>query len=196
MNPYPKILLQLIAYFQKLPGVGKKTAERYAFSILKWSTQEHCALGNILNSIDTELSFCPDCNALKENLCPYCIPTRKQTGKLCLVSSMKDLYKIEQTKIFNGLYYILPNLLSPSNGYHADHFPLNSIKNHIEKNNITEITLVLDNTVEGDATTLYLREQLKNIPIYKLASGLPLGSPLEYIDQGTLQQALAEKKPV
>ncbi len=193
---YPKTLEKLIMHLKKLPGVGQKTAERYAFELLTWDEAEITPLGNLLLSLKETFNKCAECNALCENNnCRFCNSPQRNQNTLCIVSSQKDLYALEQSNFFTGLYHIIPNTLSPLDQLEIDTAVINAIKERISYRNIKEIILAFDSTVEGDATTLYISQELKalDLSITKPTHGLPLGSSLDFVDKATLHRAFSSR---
>jgi recombination protein RecR len=194
MTKFPVPIQKLIAQLRKLPGVGSKTAERYAFHLLAWPSHALCLFTQTLDSIQKEISFCPDCFCLKGELpCEFCNEATRNTTILCIVSCAKDIYPIEETRTFKGLYHVIGGLYSPMQGKSKDTINIQKIKERVLKHQITDIILAFDSTIEGDATALLLKEEMKdwNVCISRLASGIPLGSALEYVDAGTLARAFA-----
>lgn len=191
MSKYPSALLSLIAYLKKLPGVGTKTAERFAFQLLNWPESQLNDFANHIQKIKITIRHCPECHCLMEGVgCEFCDTTKRDTHILCIISSPKDLYQIEETRAYRGLYHVLGGLLSPLEGRGHEYLRLESLKLRILTLNIKEIVIALDSTLEGDATALYLKDQLRGVAISRLAFGLPLGSSLDFVDGGTLARAL------
>lgn len=192
MLKLPPPLQKLIAQLRKLPGVGAKTAERYAFQLLEWETPSIHLLSETIQSLHKEISTCPSCNCLKGiTPCEFCSSETRETHILCIVSCVKDVYPIEETRAFKGLYHVVEGLFSPLQGNTAEKINLTKIKNRIESLKIKDVILALDSTLEGDATALFLKEELKhwNVSISRLAFGIPMGSSFEYVDSGTLARA-------
>lgn len=191
---FPKDLLTIIAHLKKLPGVGEKTAERFVFQMLKWRDQDLKDLSKILFSIKENVIPCSICGCLftKDTTCSYCDLEKRDPHKLCIVSSPKEVYAIETTSAYNGLYHVLDKLLSPFDGYGIEVLKLDALHKRLTDHPIKEVIIALDSTLEGDATALFLKKQLDTLKINatRLAFGLPVGSSLEYIDGGTLKQAL------
>ncbi|MBM3195317.1 MAG: recombination protein RecR [Chlamydiae bacterium] len=190
---YPEPILNLVAHLQKLPGIGRKTAEKFAFHLLDW---EKVQLDNlayaILNSKD-KLHRCDTCNGLHDkSVCPFCDADARASQTLCIVSSPKHIYAIESTHLFEGVYHVLSRLISPIENRYVEEEELKKIKDRIVDRKIEEVIIALDATLEGDATALFLRQQLKELPvsISRLAHGLPIGGSLEYVDEETLHLAL------
>lgn len=192
MAKFPSPIQKLIMQLKKLPGVGAKTAERYVFEMLSWDAEVLSNLSESLKSVQKQIQPCPSCSCLKSDAeCEFCDPFKRDPTCLCIVSSPKDIYPIEETRIFKGMYHVLGGMLSPLHGYNAERFDIIKIKNRIDALGVTDIVLALDSTLEGDATSLFLKEELSscNVRISRLAFGIPLGSSLEYVDPGTLTRA-------
>lgn len=190
---YPKDLIKLITYFKKLSGVGSKTAQRFSFELIKWKEYELNDLAETLKNLKKNIRPCVDCGCLiSEEICYFCNSNLRDKTKICIVSSFKDVCLIESTKSFNGLYHIIDSLISPIDGKEIDSQNLEKLKKRIETCKIKEVIIALDSTIEGDATSLFLKEELSHftINISRLAFGLPMGTSLDYIDGGTLTQAL------
>jgi recombination protein RecR len=196
---YPKALNTLISNLQKLPGVGKKTAERYCFDLISWSPEDTENFAYHLSVLKKKITSCKTCNALMdmedEKSCKYCDPDKRDPKHLCILSSQKDLFSIEGTHMYLGMYHILDGLLSPTNNFSPKDLHLEALKSRIQRLGIKEIILALDSTLEGDATSLFLKKELegKDVRISRLALGMPIGSCLDFIDEGTLSKALSER---
>ncbi len=192
MAHYPNELLTLIALFKKFPGIGTKTAERFAFQLLNWPPEQLQQFANKIYGIKEKVVSCSDCGCLKgiEN-CSFCDLTRDQKI-ICLVSFPKDVYAIEATRSYKGLYHVINGLLSPLRSHFAEQLDLTRLKKRLEILQPSEAIIALDSTVEGDATALYLKQELDKwgIQASRLAFGLPMGSCLDYVDYGTLERAL------
>lgn len=197
MIKLPNDLLSLAAYLKKLPGVGAKTAERFAFEFLAWPKEELETLGEILKEIRDKIPPCPICGCLTDrNDCPFCGETNRDSSQLCLISSPRDAFAIEATRSYRGLYHVIEHLLSPLDGRHASTLRLDRIEERIAKCAIRETIIAFDSTLEGDTTALYLKKCLSRpeLKVTRLALGLPVGSSLEYIDGGTLTRAFAGRQ--
>lgn len=190
---YPTALEQLVRIFSKLPGVGRRTAERYAFDVLlRWKTSEVSDLNTALSNIKQTITICPLCGVFTEGVeCPICHDTTRRKDLLCVVGSPREVYALENTKEFRGQYHVLSGLLSPLDGRGEEILGLKKLIARIEEMHIKEIVLALDSTLEGDATSLFLKQKLEEWPVTvsRLAFGIPLGSSLEYVDGGTLARA-------
>lgn len=194
---YPPLLQQLIASFKQLPGVGSKTAERFAFHLLTWPDHLLADFSKTVADLKIQIRTCPECHCLmSQETCDWCDLKRRDPSLLCIISSPKDAYAIEETHTYKGLYHVLGGLLSPLDGRSADKLQLPQLLQRIARLEIREVIMALDSTLEGDATALYLKEQLSQlgIPVSRLALGLPMGSPLEYVDGGTLSRAFTGRQ--
>ena len=197
MVKYPSHLLTLIAHLKKLPGVGKRTAERFAFQLLKWEESDLDAFSNAIQTIQHHIDYCETCGCMMEKaFCLFCNSTKRDPSLLCIVAHAKDVFSFEETGQFQGLYHVLGTLLSPLDGKVPEDLNLPKLVKHIQTCGIKEVVIALDSTLEGDATALFLKDQLKSleIKVSRLAFGLPLGSSLDFIDEGTLCQALAGRQ--
>lgn len=194
---YPDYLLKLIAVLKKLPGVGNKSAERFAFQLIDWPPEKLEEMGQVILGIKQHLKHCQECGALIGNeACAFCKEGARNPKVLCIIASSKDLFAIEETREYQGLYHVLGGLLSPLHGQSVSSMILNKIKERVERLGVEEIVIALDSTLEGDATALFLKKELSFLPIKvsRLALGLPMGSSLDFIDGGTLGRALAYRR--
>lgn len=189
---YPLHLLKLIDVLKKLPGVGSKSAERFAFDILTWPEDSLQQMAEIVRTTATELRHCTQCGCLigMEN-CPFCDSIRHNPQAICVVAMPRDVFAIEGTREYHGLFHVLGALLSPMEGIGHEQLKIERLLNRIAMHSIKEVVIALDSTLEGDATALYLKQQLDplNVKISRLAFGLPMGSSLDYVDGGTLARA-------
>ncbi len=196
---YPKALTTLISNLQKLPGVGAKTAERYGFDLISWSKGDLEIFSRHLFDLKNKIGTCDICHALldksEEKPCVYCDEEKRDKTHLCILSSQKDLFSVEATHMFLGMYHILDGLLSPANNFSSKNLHLDALKARIKELGVREIILALDSTLEGDATSLFLKKELEGfgVKISRLALGMPIGSCLDFIDEGTLSKALSER---
>lgn len=193
---YPLHLRKVIEVLKRLPGVGNKSAERFAFQLLNWKPEHLEEISTLLQDIPLKLKHCVECGCLiGEEACPFCDESRRNSGTLCIISSTRDVFAIEETREYKGLYHVLGGLLSPMEGFGPDKLNLNRLKHRIKTLSIREVVIALDSTLEGDATSLYIKRELDalGVPISRLAFGLPMGSSLDYVDGGTLARALSAR---
>ena len=198
MTRYPSHLLKLIDALRKLPGVGYKSAERFAFEMLNWPKEHLSHLADAISTVPGKLTHCQECGCLIDSqiACPFCHSHRAHDHTLCVVGTSREVFAIEETREYKGLYHVLGGLLSPKNGFGAKELKLDKLIKRIKDLQIKEVIIALDSTVEGDATSLYLRQELEplNIQITRLAFGLPMGSALGYVDGGTLARAFSGRR--
>ncbi len=191
MMKYPSYINQLIDSLRALPGVGGKTAERFAFQMLTWNEGELQELARVIGGLSEAIAHCPTCGCLMERECPYCDNKKRVGNILCVVSSPKDVFAIEATGEYRGFYHVLDGLLSPLEGRGAEVLRLDRLVKRLDQ--MEEAIIALDSTVDGDATALYLKNELEqhSIRVSRLAFGLPMGSPIDYVDGGTLARAFS-----
>lgn len=198
MIKYPKAILTLIAHFKKFPGVGNKTAERFVFQLIKWQRSEIESFANSLKGLFDNISNCPQCGCFIEKSCPFCDSQKRNEESICIIASSKDAYSIEETNSYIGLYHVIENLISPLDGFNIDEKNISRLENRIREKKVKEVIIALDSTLEGDATSLFLKNRLKklNVEISRIAFGIPIGSSLEYIDGGTLTKAFLGRQKI
>jgi len=188
---YPEQLLKLIALFKKFPGIGTRSAERFAFALLDWPDAKIQEMAQLLSQTHEKIQNCSDCGALIEKLpCHFC--TNRENTVLCIVRSPKDIFLIEETREYRGLYHVIGQLLSPILNQAPEPACIQRLKDRLASFGTKEVIVALDSTLEGDATALYLKRELRSldVSVSKLALGLPMGSSLDFIDGGTLGRAL------
>lgn len=191
---YPSHLLKVIDSLRRLPGVGTKSAERFAFQMLTWDPYQLEEMSQVIREIKEKIHQCAECGCLcEENQCTFCKEGRETQKTLCIIASPRDAFAIETTGEFRGLYHVLGSLLSPMEGIGPEKLNLPHLKNRIANHKIQELVIALDSTLEGDATALYLKQELEimGLNISRLAFGLPMGSSLDYVDGGTLARAFS-----
>ena len=191
MALYPKSANALIEQLSKLPGVGRKTAQRLAFYILKSDIEDIKNLSESITNIKKNIIFCDCCGAMTENtICEICTDSDREDSVICVVEEPKDIYAFEKTNSFKGRYHVLGGVLSPLDGVGPDDLNLKSLYERVERG--MEIILAANPSIEGDTTSLYLAKMLENLgaKVTRLARGLPVGSDLEYMDELTLARAM------
>jgi recombination protein RecR len=191
---YPDHLLKIIQVLRRLPGVGHKSAERFAFHLLTWTDEQLRELGTVVSATKEKLQQCQECGCLiGSEGCFFCHSSQRDTQVMCVIASSRDVFAIEETDEYHGLYHVLDGLLSPLNRRGPEHLSLPKLKQRIITLQVKELVIALDSTLEGDATALFLKQELGSYPIHisRLAFGLPMGSSLDYVDGGTLARAFA-----
>lgn len=192
----PKHISKLVDSLRKLPGVGSRSAERFAYHLIDWSPEDLMTLSTLLSEIPIRLTCCPECGALIEESCSLCSDTRRYGEMLCVVATFKDIFTIEATREFMGQYHVLGGLLSPLDRQGPEKLSIGKLKERLARLNTQEVLLALDSTLEGDTTSLWLKRELAEHPIKisRLAFGLPMGSALDFVDGGTLARALQSRR--
>lgn len=196
---YPKSLKNLIESFKLLPGVGEKTAERMAFFSIDMDKEEIEFFSNSLLEASEKLHKCSQCNNITDNeVCDICSNKNRNKNILCIVDDPKSLYMFEKNQIFDGYYFIVNNLISPINGINPEDIGLEKMLKYIKNNNFKEIIIAVKPSIEGETTTLYIKRILEglNIKVTRLASGIPIGADMEYIDSLTLERAILDRKEI
>jgi recombination protein RecR len=195
----PEPVQNLISAFERLPGIGPKTASRLAFYLLRGDEGISLQLAEALMKLKTSTALCPQCFNITlagVDLCEICSNPKRHTGILCVVEEPIDVLVLEQTGGFNGLYHVLQGVISPIEGIGPDDLRIRPLIERMKNGEIKEVILATNPSMEGDATALYLKQQLIpfNIHLTRLARGLPMGGDLEYADQNTLLRALAGRQ--
>ena len=197
---YPKSLDGLITSFSRLPGVGKKTAERYAYFVVnKMNKDEINNFVESLNNCETKIKKCPICGFFTENdICDYCADKARDQENILVVEEPKDVEAIEKTGWFHGLYHVLGGAISPLNGIGPEELNITSLFDRVKKNKPKEVIIATSATVEGEATALYISRMLQkdDIVVSRIAYGMPVGSSLEYNDESTISRALEGRKVI
>ena len=196
---YPISIQNLIECFKKLPGIGEKTAERLALSILKQDSQIVELFAKSLIDVNTKIKRCNVCNNLtEEDICEICKSKTRDNKVICIVEDPKNIILFEKIGSYKGLYHVLDGLISPLDGIGPEQLKIGELINRIEKNNIEEIIIAVKPSIEGETTSLYISRMLKGLPVKvtKLAHGIPLGIDMEYVDIMTLEMALQDRKDV
>ncbi len=193
---YPKKFASVVDLFQKLPGVGAKTAERYAFDVLDWDKEDINRMITALIDMKEEIHTCEVCGNLAENTkCPVCEDTSRNHGIICVVQSPRDVIAMEKTNEFSGVYHVLNGVISTAKGILPEDINIQSLLNRIN-DTTKEVIIATNPTVEGETTALYLAKRLEKYPISvtRIAHGLPMGGHLDYADELTLIKALEGRK--
>ncbi len=200
MRRYPEKIEQLINSFCGLPGIGRKTAERFVYFLLKQPAHTLTTFAKSIADLHEHRYFCPDCYnfAEAEGLCPICSNSTRDRSTICVVEDVQDLLSIENTGIFHGLYHVLGGKIDPIENVFAENLTINKLKERIEREKIQELILALSPDIQGEATIIYLKKLLQNstIKITLLARGLPMGSDIEYTDEVTLSNALKGRQEI
>ena len=187
----------LIKELSRLPGIGKKSAERIAYHLLKVTKDEAIALAEAIRSVKENVRYCKQCYHLSEQeLCEICRDTRRDTSTICVVEQPRDLIALEATGAYNGLYHVLLGRISPLDNIGADQLTIISLITRIKSGAIQELIMGTNPTVEGDGTALYIMNQLEGTPVQitRLARGIVTGSVLEFANKEMLSDALSGRQ--
>ena len=200
MPNYPSAIKNLIESFSILPGIGRKTAERFVFYLLKQPKSQIEQFSKHLFELHNHNFTCPKCFNFSdsETVCNICNNEKRDQQTICIVEEFHDLNVIESTGEYNGLYHVLGGKIDPPEGITPDKLTINHLIERLKTEPIKEIILALNPDIQGEGTTLYLKNLLKpsNIKITLLARGLPMGSDIEYADEATLSKALKGRQEV
>lgn len=196
---YPKTLNELIECFKKLPGIGEKTAERYALSALDLDEEIINLFSESLKNLKKNIKRCTICNNFAEgDLCEICKIQDRNKKIICVVESPKNVVLFEKLGVYNGVYHVLDGLISPLDGINPEDIKINKLLDRIDKEEIEEIIIAIKPGIEGETTSLYISKMLEgqNVKVTKIAHGVPLGIDMEYIDSLTLEQALEDRTSI
>ncbi len=196
---YPDSLKNLIEAFKYLPGIGEKTAERFAFAILDLDDEQIELFSESLTDVKSSIHKCSICNTLTDqDKCFVCSDTSRDNHVLCVVEDSKSVFIFEKLGIFHGKYHVLDGLISPLDGINPEDIGLSQLLDRIHNENFTEIIFAFKSNIEGETTALYIKRILDDlsIKITRLASGVPIGADMEYIDSLTLERALSDRKDI
>jgi recombination protein RecR len=192
---YPKKFEDLIQAYSKLPGVGRKTAERYAFTTLNWDEEWINEFITSLSSIKDGIKRCKVCGNLSDgDKCEFCMNDTRNHNVICVVQSPKDIAAIESMQEYNGVYHVLNGLINIQKGILPENLNIQSLVNRIN-DDIEEVIIATDPTVEGETTALYITKLLDGrTKVTRLAHGIPMGGHLDYTDAHTLLKAFEGRK--
>lgn len=192
---YPKKFEELINAYSRLPGVGKKTAERYAFTTLNWDKETLHNMIQSLQNIETGIHFCEICgNMSEDNICEICKDRTRNKKIICVVENTKNIASIESIQEYKGVYHVLNGTINTNKGIMPENLNIHKLITRIDENT-EEVILALDPTIEGETTSLYLSKLLEDkCKVTKLAHGIPLGSHLDYADALTLLKSYQNRK--
>lgn len=189
----------LIDEFAKLPGIGRKTAQRLAFHVLNLPKEQAQSLAQAITAAKQTVHLCPRCqNLTDEEMCPICADPSRDAHTICVVAGPKDVLAFEKTREYRGLYHVLHGTISPLNHVGPDDLRIRELLHRVAEEDIEEVILATNPDTEGEATAMYLARLLRpfGIRVTRLAYGIPVGGQLEYIDEVTLMRALDGRQNV
>jgi recombination protein RecR len=192
-------MARLIEELRKLPGIGTKSAQRLAFHILRSSPEDATALSDAVREVKARLKLCSICNNITDvDPCGYCTSATRNQRLVCVVEEPTNIATVEKTRGYNGVYHVLHGTLSPLHGVGPEHLRTGSLKTRVERGDVDEVILATSPTVEGEATAHYLADLLRNgqVRISRIATGVPAGSDIEYVDEVTMSRAMEGRREV
>ena len=192
-------LAKLIDQFERLPGIGKKTAQRLAYYVLDLPKSEAKKFSTAIIEAHEKIHYCKlCCNLTDQELCSVCRSNSRDTSVICVVEDPRDVAAFERTQEFNGLYHVLHGVISPLNGVGHDQIRIKELLSRINCGKVKEVIMATNPTVEGEATAMYISKLLKplGIKVTRLAYGIPVGGDLEYADEVTLSRAIEGRNEI
>lgn len=193
MQPYQDAIAEMIDGFARLPGISRRGAERLTYYLLQQPEEASDSLARAISRGRHSIHYCRRCfNLTSDELCPICKSGKRDTHRICVVEEARDIIAIEHSAAWHGLYHVLGGVISPMDGIGPDKLHIKELLARIEAEDISEVILALNSSVEGEATTLYLisRLQDKNVKVSRIAQGLSAGSDIKYADHMTLSRAI------
>ena len=192
-------LENLVDQFEKMPGIGHKTAQRLAYYVLNLSKTEAAELAQAVTDAHSKIHYCSRCcNLTDRELCPVCASPARDHGVICVVETPRDATAVENTHEFKGVYHVLHGAISPLNDIGPDNLTIKELLKRLSDSEVSEVIMATNPTVEGDATALYISKLLKpmGVKVTRLAYGIPVGGDLEYADEYTLARALEGRNEI
>ena len=196
---YPNSIKNIIDCFKDLPGIGEKTAERLAFSLINFNKEKLTSFSDAIIQVRDKLKYCDVCGNITENdICDVCANEDRNSKIIFVVEKAKDISLFEKMNIFNGKYHVLGGLISPLEGIGPEDINIDMLISRIDKENVEELILALKPSIEGETTMQYIKKILENkkIKITRIATGIPIGTDIEYIDSMTLELAFEGRKDI
>ena len=199
MGFYPKAIERLVTELGKLPGIGEKTAQRLAFHLIDAPAEEIEGLSNALLNVKDKIKLCPECFSITDgDRCDVCADPNRNRKVICVVQSTKDIFAIEKTREYNGLYHVLHGVISPLEGIGPQDIKAKELLLRMGENDIEEVIMATNPTPEGEATAMYLGNLISplGVKVTRLAKGIPIGADVEYIDEITLIKAFEGRNTI
>jgi len=200
MQHFPPALETLVEHFARLPGIGKKSAQRLAFYVLSLSEEEAASFSNAILNAKSAIHCCPVCQNLTEGdgPCAICASPKRNNAVICVVADPKDVVAMERSREYNGGYHVLHGVISPMNHVGPDELHIKSLVERVSAGDVEEVIMATNPDTEGEATAMYLSRLLKPfaVKVTRLAYGIPVGSHLEYADDATLMRALEGRREI
>ncbi len=196
---YAKPLAKLVAEFEKLPGIGPKSAQRLAFHVLRITEDEARSLAEAIVDVKQSIKLCPVCyNFTDQERCEVCSDEKRDRSFLCVVAEPRDVVAMEKTNEFRGMYHVLGGVISPMDGVGPEMLKIRELMTRIGEGEIQEVVLATNPTIEGDTTAMYIAGLLKplGLKVTRIAHGMPVGGDMDYADQATLIRALQWRREI
>ncbi len=196
---YPSILLErAVSEFAKLPGVGRKTALRFVLHLLRQDNQHVRQFSEAITRLKEEVQYCTNCHNISDaELCPICADPRRDRSTVCVVENIRDVMAIEATQQYRGVYHVLGGIISPMDGIGPSDLTIDMLEERVQSNEIKEIVLALNGSMEGDMTCHYLYRKLAphKVDVSEIARGISVGDELQYADEVTLGRSILHRVP-
>ena len=199
MSRFAEPMARLIEELKKLPGVGNKTAQRYAFHILRSSEDDAAQLASAIHDVKASLRLCSVCNNITDiDPCTYCANPVRNQRVICVVEEPTNIAAIEKTRHFNGTYHVLHGALSPLHGVGPDQLRISNLSRRLENDQADEVIIATNPTIEGEATATYISKLVKSagVKVTRIATGVPVGSDIEYADEVTMAKAMEGRREI
>ncbi len=197
---YPQSLNDLIESFKMLPGIGEKTAERLAFFLVNEDEEKTKFFADSITNAKEKIHACEVCNNLTDqDVCDICSNSLRDNTILCVVEDPKSIFLFEKIGTFNGKYHVLDGLISPLDGIDPDDIGIEKLVKRVREEKFKEVIIAVKPSIEGETTALYIKkilEGIKDVKVTRIASGIPMGTEIEYIDSMTLERALSDRKEI
>lgn len=199
MENYSEPIDRLINEFSKLPGIGRKTAQRLAFHVINMDIKDVTGLSKALVDVKNEIKYCSVCcNISDTEVCPICANSHRDPSTICVVEDPRDVAAMERTKDYSGRYHVLNGIISPMDGIGPDMLNIKELISRLGDGSVKEIIMATNPTIEGEATAMYISRLVKpmGIKVTRIAHGLPVGGDLEYADDVTISKALEGRREI
>jgi recombination protein RecR len=199
MSDYAEPIERLIDEFRRMPGIGPKSAQRLAYSVLRRSREDAESLSRAILEVKEKIRYCSRCNNLSDqDPCGYCSNPGRSSETICVVEEPYDILAVEKTREYHGQYHVLHGVLSPINGVGPEDLRLKNLLERLREGNVREIILATNPNVEGEATAIYIAKLLKpiGVKVSRIALGVPVGSDLEFADEVTMSKALEHRHEI
>ena len=195
---FPAPVEQLITELSRLPGIGRRSAQRIAFFMLRRPREEAAALAEAIVAVKDNIHFCSQCfNFTDDELCVFCRDARRDASLICVVEEPSDIIPIEKGGEYRGLYHVLGGALSPLDGVDPEHLRIKELVARIDAGGVEEVIIATNPNTTGESTAMFLADALRGkVRVTRLASGLPVGADLEYADEATVSRALIGRREI